>query len=119
MAYYNDDKAYVTALELSNAVAMPEQLSKAPGGYPKLAALMNSSPSDAYQICRRFGNLNSRCLLYLQDELSELESILQQYDSSEHQSTSRRYDQHPDRGNLIAHITTKITQYSEWPQTSC
>lgn len=89
---------------------------KRPGGYPELAALINSSPSHTFQLFRRFGTLNARCLLYLQEEICELESILAEYDASEHSSASRRYDQHPDRGKLISHITTKLSQYSETPR---
>lgn len=82
------------------------------GGYPALAALINSSPSHTFQIFRRFGSLNVRCLLYLQDEICELEAALNEYDSHQEKSTSRRHDQHPDRGNLIRHITGRLTEYS-------
>ena len=83
-----------------------------PGGYPALAAFMNGSPSHTFQIYRRFGTLNARCLLYMQDELCELEGILCGYDATQHSSASRRYDQHPERGNLIAYITPKLAEYS-------
>jgi len=92
---------------MSNPPVQPQ-----PGGYPELAAFMNGSPSHTFQIYRRFGTLNARCLLYMQDELCELEGILCDYDATQHSSASRRYDQHPERGNLIAYITPKLAEYS-------
>ena len=94
----------------SSPAALPTQ--QAAGGYPALAELINSSPSHTFQLFRRFGSLNARCLLYLQDELCELEETLQNFDNSQHDAGSRRYDQHPRRGDLIRHITTKIDEYS-------
>lgn len=86
------------------------------GGYRELSEFINGSPSHTFQIFRRFGTLNVRCLLYMQDELSELEAKLAEYDASEFGSLSRRYDQHPERGALINHITQKVREYSKFPR---
>jgi len=85
-----------------------------PGGYPQLSAFVASSPSHTFQIFRRFGALNARCLLYLQDELCELEHDLEHMDTSEYDSGTRRFDQHPERAAKIKLITAKITEYSEY-----
>ncbi|KAI9780828.1 MAG: hypothetical protein M1839_006455 [Geoglossum umbratile] len=82
------------------------------GGYPKLSAFVNSSPGHIFQLFRRFGVLNARVLLHLQDELCELESALAELDASPHDSGTRRYDQNPDRPLLIQTITTKVAEYN-------
>ena len=45
-----------------------------PNGYPRLAALLNSDEN--FLICRKYGFLHNRVLLYRQDELRELEEQL-------------------------------------------
>ena len=82
-------------------------------GYPALSVFINSSPSHTFQLFRRFGDLNARCLLYLQDEIAELEDILKGYDREDHNSKSRRHDQHYDRGHILQVITEKLAFYSQ------
>jgi hypothetical protein len=82
------------------------------GGYAALSAFVNSSPSNTFQIFRRFGTLNARCLLYLQDELCQLEQELEVMDAMPHDCGTRRFEQHPDRATHIRKITAKITEYS-------
>jgi hypothetical protein len=90
-----------------------------PGGYRALSAFVNSSQSHTFQIFRRFGDLNARCLLYLQDELCELESSLADMDKSQEGSETRRFDAHPERPALLQQITSKITEYSQAPHRVC
>ncbi|KAF2257626.1 hypothetical protein CC78DRAFT_600228 [Lojkania enalia] len=51
-----------------------------PSGYPQLAAFLNSDEN--FLICRKYGLLHSRVLLYRQDELRELEQKLQKMDAA-------------------------------------
>ena len=50
-------------------------------GYPHLSSHLSSSPSTA--IYRRFDKLNHRILLHLQDEISELETLLDSLDAAD------------------------------------
>lgn len=52
----------------------PDAFSKLVPGYPRLAGFMTHVPEKA--IFRRFGALNARNLLYLQNELTALEDSL-------------------------------------------
>jgi hypothetical protein len=95
------------------AEAVPLGLSsKIVGGYLALSAFVNISPSSTFQIFRRFGTLNARCLLYLQNELCQLEEQLEVMDVTPHDCGTRRFDQHPERAAHIRKITEKITEYS-------
>ena len=49
-------------------------------GYPSLAAFIASDKEKSTQIYRRFTRLGARNLLYLQDELAELEARLDEFD---------------------------------------
>jgi hypothetical protein len=53
---------------------------KCPNGYPRLAAILDSDQN--FLLYRQFGYLQSRLLLYKQDELSELESKLDDLDEA-------------------------------------
>jgi hypothetical protein len=93
--------------------AAPSGLSSRPaGGYPALSAFVSSSPSHTFQIFRRFGTLNARCLLYLQDELCQLEHELEVIDAMPHDCGTRRFEKHPERAAHIHKITEKIAEYS-------
>ncbi|KAK4185318.1 hypothetical protein QBC35DRAFT_454390 [Podospora australis] len=81
------------------------------GGYAELSWFMNSSPDQNFNLIRRFGRLNTRCILYLQDELTEMEAALDEMDK-EYGSVTRRYDQHPDRPALINLVQDKIQTYN-------
>src|SRR5579859_6245375 len=100
------------ASNLDTLDSSPSPQTATPGGYPQLSAFVNSSPSHTFQLFRRFGMLNARCLLYLQDEICEMENELALIDASTYHSDTRRYDSHPTRHELIRQITAKITEYS-------
>ncbi|KAL9605448.1 MAG: hypothetical protein Q9179_001360 [Wetmoreana sp. 5 TL-2023] len=85
--------------------------------YPKLAAYLNADPN--FLIYRKFGWLHNRLLLYLQDELVELEYKLEKIDkrtfseADDTQLKSRRLDlpSSPVRQNLIKQIAEKLEIY--------
>ncbi|KAI4259768.1 MAG: hypothetical protein LQ352_000574 [Teloschistes flavicans] len=89
-----------------------------PRGYPKLAAFMNSS--DNFLMCRRFSFLQTRVLLFRQDELAEMEKRLLAMDDEDEDLDplalqSRRLDgdrtEEPSRASLIEKIDTKLKEY--------
>ncbi|KAK0667915.1 hypothetical protein QBC41DRAFT_322954 [Cercophora samala] len=82
------------------------------GGYGELSWFMNSSPDQNFNQVRKFGRLSTRCLLYLQDELSEMELRLDRMDKSHHGSISRRRDTHPHRKALVGLIQEKLQTYN-------
>lgn len=77
-----------------------------------------SSDDDLF-ILRRFGVLNTRIALSLQDKVCELEQKLSRLDKKYSSKTAddfnnaTRRDDLPDRAELIDEITTVLTQYSE------
>ncbi|KAI9892929.1 MAG: hypothetical protein M1814_000813 [Vezdaea aestivalis] len=89
-------------------------------GYPQLAQFLSSA--DNVLICRKFGWLHSRLLLYKQDELAQLERDLHALDKKDAEGDecwrlySRFHDesrpQHP-RKALIADIEKKLVAYDE------
>lgn len=94
-------------------------------GYDLLASSL-SSRDDALltPIYRKFETLNNRILLYLQDEISEMEESLKELDSAitqeeGHRAASRRSDpMYPSqmkwqRQDLMCRIFSKVEQYSE------
>lgn len=95
------------------------QLNDGRGGYKDLSWLMNSSPGHNWNLFRRFGQLNTRCLLYLQDEIGEMEAALDQMDDSDYGSDSRRRDQHPRRPELLKLIHQRISSYSTSAASMC
>lgn len=89
-----------------------------PEGYPQLAALLNCDEN--FLMCRRFGFLHSRVLLYRQDELYQLERRLLALDEADAKETplvlkSRRADNEQDeqqvRKMLIGKIDEKLKDY--------
>ncbi|MCJ1365072.1 hypothetical protein MMC16_004192 [Acarospora aff. strigata] len=90
-----------------------------PKGYPQLAAFVNSDPN--FLMCRRFGFLHSRVLLYRQDELVQLEKELVDLDDEDAELNpkaliSREIDdrrQDAPRKALIHDIDEKLKQYDE------
>lgn len=94
-------------------------------GYDLLASSLGSR-DDALltPIYRKFETLNNRILLYLQDEISEMEESLKELDSAitheeGHRAASRRSDpMYPSqmkwqRQDLMCRIFSKVEQYSE------
>lgn len=87
-----------------------------PLGYPRMAAFINSDPS--FLMCRRFGFLHTRVLLYRQDELAQLEQQLVELDVDDADNNpkvliSRELDEQQDstRKDLIFGIDEKLKQY--------
>jgi len=90
-----------------------------PLGYPQLAAFINSDPN--FLMCRRFGFLHTRVLLYRQDELAQLENDLVSLDAEDEQIApkaliSRKLDearQDSPRKALIQGIDEKLKEYGK------
>ncbi|KAL2037595.1 hypothetical protein N7G274_009708 [Stereocaulon virgatum] len=96
-----------------------------PRGYPKLAAFVNSDEN--FLVCRKYGFLRSRVLLYRQDELSKLEKTLielDELDSEESDATrlalmsrktdeAREEDPRYSRKTLINKIDDKLKEYDD------
>lgn len=82
-------------------------------GYPKLATLMGHSPEVA--IFRRFNTLNARNLLYLQAELVDLETRLEEASRADAESSNldrRRHDRHWP--SLSESVTTPDGNSTQW-----
>ncbi|KAL8670034.1 MAG: hypothetical protein Q9168_005409 [Polycauliona sp. 1 TL-2023] len=99
-------------------------------GYPQLASTISSQPDSVLKpVYRKFETLNNRILLYLQDEISELESDIQgldnaitqedQYLGRKNQPASRRAEAKlPSqlqwrRNELLGRCAGKISQYNQ------
>lgn len=90
-----------------------------PKGYPRLAAYINSDEN--FMMCRRFGFLHTRVLLYRQDEIRELEDQLIRLDEEDKDENplwlqSRKLDdarEGGDRRALIKEIDEKLKEYDE------
>ncbi|KAK8184414.1 hypothetical protein BC567DRAFT_260596 [Phyllosticta citribraziliensis] len=90
-----------------------------PQGYPMLAAMLNSDEN--FMMCRRYGFLHNRVLLYRQDELRALESKLLALDKMDIRDGNDRFlksresdDSRSDvRANLIREIDDKLREYDD------
>ena len=97
-----------------------------PQGYPQLAAFQNSDEN--FLVCRQYGFLRNRVLLYRQDELSELEKTLIEMDQEDKETSpkrlrSRRTDELLEEGKnaqpihtrkgLIQAIDDKLKEYGK------
>jgi len=88
-----------------------------PEGYPQLAAFINSDEN--FSMCRRFGFLHQRVLLYRQDELRDLEDQLVRLDDEDQEEMpkalkSRKLDDVREgsyRKGLINTIDDKLKEY--------
>jgi len=60
-----------------------------PEGYPQLAAIIQSD--NTFASFRQFGRLSTRILLQLQNELTEIESQVDQLDASDAQDETMKY----------------------------
>lgn len=106
------------ALEAGVSSPVPS-LRHHPGGYPSLASFIGSDKD--FFIFRRFSTLSARNLLYLQDELLELETRLRDIDLKESlrgtqqdlwNLHSRREDSNQARKTLMKEIRIKLQEYS-------
>lgn len=88
----------------------PARAAAAQSGYPSLAKFLNSN--EDFMICRRFGFLHARVLLYQQDELMRLERELDgesdQYSFQEHRQSSASSNY---RVKLLELIKEKLSTY--------
>ncbi|KAF2470482.1 uncharacterized protein BDR25DRAFT_226246 [Lindgomyces ingoldianus] len=89
-----------------------------PNGYPRLAALLNSDEN--FLICRKYGFLHNRVLLYRQDELRELEQELlsmdkaaQKKDDTMLKCRTREEMKTDERRALINRIDDKLREYND------
>ena len=104
----------------------PQQVDDHPEGYPQLAAFQACDPN--FLICRKYGWLRNRVLLYRQDELNQMERRLLAMDDEDKDEYpialySRKMDDEtrPDipeeysRRTLIMQIDEKLKQYGKPP----
>jgi hypothetical protein len=91
-----------------------------PEGYPRLAAFLDSDES--FMLYRRFGFLQSRILLHMQDELRELEGDLDLMDRRDQKRRpgmlKSRQDDDQDsnrRKEKISEIAKKFNEYGILP----
>ncbi|PVI02227.1 hypothetical protein DM02DRAFT_310545 [Periconia macrospinosa] len=89
-----------------------------PHGYPRMAAFMNSDEN--FLICRQYGVLHNRVLLYRQDELRELEAELLSLDKqclhkdpAQLSCRAREDRASPERRELINRIDDKLREYND------
>ncbi|KAI4217626.1 MAG: hypothetical protein LQ351_000222 [Letrouitia transgressa] len=81
-------------------------------GYPQFSALIGSHP--AFHIYRRFLRIRARLLLLKQDELSLLESQLDQVDRDEERELflgNARRDNNPERRAIFLKIQAALSDY--------
>ncbi|KAL0263432.1 hypothetical protein SLS55_002412 [Diplodia seriata] len=97
----------------------PDDIDYHPAGYPKLAAFINSDEN--FLMCRRYGLLHTRVMLYRQDELRELEAELLGLDAEDAEQNpqmlnSRARDDRragQQRRELILKIDEKLKEYDD------
>ncbi|OCL11263.1 hypothetical protein AOQ84DRAFT_386949 [Glonium stellatum] len=97
----------------------PDRIDAHPLGYPRLAAFLNSDEN--FLLCRKYGFLHNRVLLYRQDELRELESQLLDLDAEDEELDKRalrsrtRDDKREGslRKALIQEIDDKLKEYDD------
>jgi hypothetical protein len=92
-----------------------------PLGYSRVAVYMNSDINR--HLCRRFGIIRNRLILWSQDEVKELEEKLFKLDCEDNQGDkysqyslrSRRYDRENEgpRNQLIKELQVKLKEYDE------
>jgi hypothetical protein len=89
-------------------------------GYRGFSAFLASD--NDFLIFRRFGSVNARLLLYLQDEIAVLEKDLEELEDLHAQDSavdihngSFRQDVLPARTRLLESLNVKVRQYSKSP----
>jgi hypothetical protein len=87
-----------------------------PEGYPKLAALQGSYPQ--LGIYRRFATLNARNLLYLQAELVDLETNLDEYTKEDCWSEDPRKRLHNKNWYFLSRRNDGVLD-SQWHTMLC
>lgn len=108
---------------LMNEDRAPQRIDDHPMGYPRLAAFVNSDEN--FLLCRRYGLLHARVMLYRQDELRYLEKELLELDQEDAEVDprslkNRQRDDARDgqrRRNLIQRIDDKLKEYGKHKHT--
>lgn len=77
-------------------------------GYPAVCNFMGTEPD--FLVFRRFTNLSIRNILYIQDQLQEIEEELTIIDA-EYPATTRREDGHSRRKELMHELQVLIVKY--------
>ncbi|KAH6683327.1 hypothetical protein B0J14DRAFT_144737 [Halenospora varia] len=99
---------------------VPINLERQPEGYPQTATYINST--DDTVLARRFGDLRARMLLYMEVELTDLESQLAKQDKEDNKKEAWKlaHSVHHDNGkgneekkSLIEAIKVKLKDYDE------
>lgn len=83
-------------------------------GYPKFTALMNLHP--AFQNFRRFSRARLRLMLLKQDEISRLETSLDEIDRHEQRKLflrSVRKDENNERQTILSKMQRSISEYGK------
>lgn len=115
----------MTTRNSSNEMKNPNQIIN---GYPSLAAFIASDKDDSASIYRSHRRISSRNLLYLEVELSELESQLDYFDerdlsgSFEDKKVARSWkalresdsEEHKERVRLIYKIRQKSKEFRKF-----
>lgn len=93
-------------------------MEECPHGYPRLSAFLTSD--DDLMLYRRFSYIQSRLLLYKQDELRQLETKLDRMDAQDLidqprilKSRERDDIRVGKRKHLLSDIEVKFTEYGE------
>jgi hypothetical protein len=95
------------------------------GGYASLSSFMASDK--VFAIFRRFDVIAIRSLLYLQDELVELEESLHELDQADMNDGtpfdlwrlhSRRGDNNSERNEILVEIREKLKEYSRYSRAA-
>jgi hypothetical protein len=90
-------------------------------GYPAVAEFISSDK--VFNIFRRFDSLAARNLLYMQDELCELEENLENLEQADTYSNSatalqnlcsRRHDCNIEKQKIMNLVREKLRDYREW-----
>ncbi|KAF4538997.1 uncharacterized protein LTHEOB_1351 [Lasiodiplodia theobromae] len=97
----------------------PEDIDYHPMGYPRLGAFINSDEN--FLMCRRYGLLHTRVMLYRQDELRELEEKLLGLDAEDEDENPRMLNsrvrddrrENQERRKLILEIDEKLKEYDD------
>ncbi|KUJ19493.1 uncharacterized protein LY89DRAFT_731891 [Mollisia scopiformis] len=117
-SWWKDKKKRKLAEKTEESPTIIRPFTSYPSGYPRLASIIDSD--ERFMLYRRFGILQTRLLLYKQDELRLLESRLDDLDqnclASDHTllASRAREDMVSDKRNiLMSEIESKYQAYGE------
>jgi hypothetical protein len=98
---------------------LPQQKPWKEIGYRGFSAFLASD--NDFLIFRRFGAINARLLLYLQDEIAVLEEELEELEADcmaknaeDIHNGSFRQEALPERTEMLEALNVKVRQYSKW-----